>query len=356
MGDSNNCNPQITVFVYYRAPTKGNRFNIVSSFEPSGGYFLISCIGYASCRPELSGNAWWYLSVTGLLSEKSPAERQLLRSATSLTGELWSLDPQLLWLPSSSSSSSSSSSYTTYTPPSSTSIHIHSRQFPVTFASSCCPEPLGPVDGWPGMLGGGRGLNNGNSIYLLPREAGSLFRGNLTVPMNTGSWDTHRRSISARTTGTKRADRKNNIKMCVFSPSNILHRCYYMWLPCNYHIIWLFRENMETLHRSTPLSARYKDTEHFLNTAQPAPSTRKDTQWERVLRSSRSGGLTQWAVCVLDSEPRCPLMVVPRWLESITSQTPTDVPWWPLINHTLAHYPADDSRVSRRGHLLTVTL
>ncbi|TNN31064.1 hypothetical protein EYF80_058784 [Liparis tanakae] len=31
---------------------------------------------------------------------------------------------------------------------------------------------------------------------------------------------------------------------------------------------------METLHHSTPLSARYEDAEQFLN----APSTRKDTQ------------------------------------------------------------------------------
>lgn len=111
------------------------------------------------------------------------------------------------------------------------SIHIHSCTLPVIFASLsllCWPNLCHSAgDEWPGMLGGGQALNNGYSIVYQERPAVRL--GNLSLPKNTDSWETHTIKVwkMVQKKGSKELS-KTTKEMC-FS-SNSLHGYYYLWL------------------------------------------------------------------------------------------------------------------------------
>lgn len=109
-------------------------------------------------------------SVTVLLTGESSAQRQSVRSATSLTGKQWSLDPGFhgstppLLIPN-----------TIYTSPAaSPSIFTAacSLSYSSPWAFSAAQPHCHPAgDGWPGKLGAGQGLNNGYSISYQERPA-----------------------------------------------------------------------------------------------------------------------------------------------------------------------------------------
>lgn len=112
----------------------------------------------------------WCLSVTGLLSGESSAQRQAVRSATSLTAEQRSLDPGFCGSPPPPLPPN-----TTYTspaaPPSIFTAACSLSYSPPWDSSAAQPHCHSAGDGWPGKLGRGQALNNGYSISYQERPA-----------------------------------------------------------------------------------------------------------------------------------------------------------------------------------------
>ena len=189
------------------------------------------------------------LGVTGLLSGESSAQRQAVRSATSLTGEQWSLDPgfcgsppppPLPLLPNNTSTSPAA-------PPSIFTAALSLSYSPPWASSAAQPHCHSAGDGWPGKLGRGQRLHNGYSISYQERPAARLEAILLCPWTQTPERHAHTRKVWKQQGKTKWRKKKGSREGTQKTKKNgfLLQQSPQLLLsvaPRNYHIIKLFNK------------------------------------------------------------------------------------------------------------------